>query len=90
VFVHLGNATGYEDARRVALASSATRSLIERELHPLPAAFTTTVLATGHLVRAPIFALLGRRRAARSSLAAAAAYAPLRGRRATDDPTVLR
>jgi GT2 family glycosyltransferase len=93
VFVHLGNATGYEDARRSALTSSATRSLIKRELRPLPAAFTTTVLAMGHLVRAPVFALLGRRSAARSSLAAAAAYSPLRVRRPgrpTEDPTVLR
>jgi len=92
VFVHLGNATGYADARRAALTSAATRSLIRRELRPLPAAFTTTMLATGHLARAPVFALLGRRNAARSALAAAAAYAPLRRRpnRATEDPTVLR
>jgi GT2 family glycosyltransferase len=93
VFVHLGNATGYEDARRTALAATATRNLIERELGPMRAGVTTTVFAAGHLVRAPVFALLGRRSAARSSLAAAAAYSPLKGARThrpSGDPTALR
>jgi N-acetylglucosaminyl-diphospho-decaprenol L-rhamnosyltransferase len=93
VFVHLGNATGYEDARRTALAATATRNLIERELGSGRAAFTTTILAAGHLLRAPVFALLGRRSAARSALAAAAAYAPLRATRSSGpsgDPTTLR
>jgi GT2 family glycosyltransferase len=76
-FVHLGNSSGLEDVERARLTSSATRNVIERQLSGPRATAALTTFSLGHLLRAGVFRLAGRRTAASCSLAAAKATWPL-------------
>jgi GT2 family glycosyltransferase len=77
-WVHLGNASGLEDVERAKQASAATRKVIERQLSAPRATATLTAFSVGHLLRAGVFRLAGRRTAAACALVVAKANSPLR------------
>ena len=77
-WVHLGNASGLEDVERSRQTSTATRKVIERQLSVPRATATLATFSLGHLLRAGVFGLAGRRTAASCALVAAKANWPLR------------
>ncbi|MDQ5820885.1 MAG: glycosyltransferase family 2 protein [Actinomycetota bacterium] len=73
-FIHLGNATGFENVARAELVALSDGQMIRSELGPVRGRATIGILCVGLLARGAVFAATGRLQTARWALASVRGY----------------